>query len=84
MRGMNVTALQNFRNNVRTEAERQHISQRSLAELAGIAYPYLNRVLREKADPSLTICEKIAGALGFSLEDMLADKIQNPEEMMST
>lgn len=70
---MNVRAMKNFRRNLRTELEDRGISQRDLADLAGISYPYVNRILQDKADPSVPICEQIAGALGLTLIDLLTN-----------
>lgn len=48
-------------------------SQRHFAERAGISYVFLNRILKGHSNPTLETCDKIADALGFKLEELLAD-----------
>lgn len=69
---MHVQAVQNFRVNVRVAMARAGMSQGSLAEKAKVSRPYLNRVLKDKQDPSLEVCDRIADALKLSVGDLLA------------
>lgn len=78
---MQVNAQENFRQNLRAAMEARGISQRALASSLGMSYTYLNRVLcvgkaeeKEKDSvpkPTLEICEKLAGGVGFALVDLL-------------
>jgi transcriptional regulator with XRE-family HTH domain len=62
-----------FRANVRREASRTGMRFQELAARAGIHSTYLSRVLHGKSEPTLSVCEKIAAALGTSLEALLAE-----------
>ena len=66
-----VAALENFRANVRRTIEECNISQRDLAERAKLSVVHVNRILVEKAEPSLPVCESIAQALYAPLERFL-------------
>ena len=67
-----------FRTNVRREADRIGMNHYEIAENAGISHTYLSRVLNGKSDPTLSMCEKIAAALGTSLEALLAEPASVP------
>lgn len=66
-----MAALENFRTNLRLAMDAKKISQRSLAASAKMSYPYVNRILQGKVEPSLTQCEKISETLGLSFQDLL-------------
>lgn len=68
---MNVKATKKFRHKLRQEMKAKGISQRDLASKAKLSYPYVNRILKNKADPSLNVCDAIADALGIELTEML-------------
>ncbi len=53
---------------VRQQLAEQKLSVKDVAERAGISYPYLYRVLKGEQIPSMTIVERVAGALGISFE----------------
>jgi transcriptional regulator with XRE-family HTH domain len=62
-----------FRSNVRREVQRTGVLYSVVAEKAGICSTYLSRILNGRSDPTLPVCEKIAFALGTSLEALLAE-----------
>lgn len=74
---MQVNAQENFRVNLRAAMEARGLTQRALAENLEMSFTYLNRVLCKPknngsdAKPSLEICEKLAGGVGFALVDLL-------------
>lgn len=74
---MNVQALKNFRVNLRALMEARGISQRDLADSAGISYPHVNRILMDKVEPSLPICDQLADALDVPLTDLLSAPSKN-------
>jgi transcriptional regulator with XRE-family HTH domain len=47
--------------------ERAGLSQEEIAARLGIAQPYLSRVERGLANPSLRVCERLVDAVGHSL-----------------
>ena len=63
--------MQNFRDNLKLAMRLAGLSQRGLAEKADLSYPYVNRVLTGKSDPTLSVCDKIADALGLKLSDLI-------------
>ena len=75
MESMNVKAIKTFRRSLRQHMKVKGISQRELASKAKLSYPYLNRILKAKADPSLTICDNIADALGVNLAELIEGEL---------
>lgn len=75
-------AQQQFRQNLRLWMNANSITQRHLAEVAGVGYPYLNRVLKGEVSPSLSKCDDLATAAGLQLVDCLVSPIQF-EKMMN-
>ena len=65
--------IANFRKNLRRSLKEQGLSLRVAADLTGISYAYLHRILSSKASPSVDVCEQIADALEFELSDMLRE-----------
>jgi len=61
-----------FRANVRHYMELQDISQRQLADLAGLSPEWLCKMLRGHSNPTLPVCERIAKALKVSLEALVS------------
>jgi transcriptional regulator with XRE-family HTH domain len=68
-----VAALENFRENLRKRCERQRISQRDLADKAGVHFTTVSRVLMGHIEPSVPLAEQLAEATGISLEKILRD-----------
>lgn len=58
----------NFAENLGTAMTRQKLSQRELARISGVHYVTINRILKREMDPSLSICEKLAIAVGIAPE----------------
>lgn len=69
-------ASKTFRRHLRHQMKERGISQRELAIKAKLSYPYINRILQAKADPSLKICDRIADALGVRLSEMIEGELQ--------
>lgn len=63
-----------FRRNLRQELRVRGITQGKLAEDAGISEAWLSEMLSGKASPSLITCERLANALGTSVEALIAER----------
>jgi transcriptional regulator with XRE-family HTH domain len=70
---MQVNSLNNFRTNVSRIMSERGLSYRDAAELAGMGYPFLHRIMTGKANPSIEVADKLADALGVKLTDLLED-----------
>lgn len=57
--------------NVKRLREAQGISQEDLADRAGVHRTYVSGVERGVRNPTITVLEKIAGALGEPLTDLV-------------
>jgi transcriptional regulator with XRE-family HTH domain len=72
-----------LRVNVIVGRARVRLSQEELAEHAGISRPTLSRVERAAGDVGLDVIERIAGALGVAVADLLVplreDRVGNRE-----
>lgn len=55
---------ENVRSNLSRFLSDRGISQRELAERSGVHYVTINRILNGQ-DPTLSVCEKLARALGL-------------------
>ena len=66
-----------FRANVRRHVRLLKITFGELAEKANVSPQYLSKMLHGKAAPTLPLCERIAFALGTSLEALLAESASN-------
>ena len=67
----NAAALENFRANLRHACEAKGISQQELSRKADVHYVTVNRILRGHVVPTIPIAERLANALGFTLEKFL-------------
>lgn len=65
------TVIKEFSSNIRAERARKNYSQEYLAEMADISTEYLNKIEREKYNPSITVAVNLAIALGINLETLL-------------
>jgi transcriptional regulator with XRE-family HTH domain len=61
-----------FRSNVREFARLRGLTQRELAAKAGLSPEWLCTMLAGRSNPTLPVCERIASALGTSLESLVA------------
>jgi transcriptional regulator with XRE-family HTH domain len=68
---MKVDSLNNFRANVNRIMKDRGLSLRAAAELAGMGYPFLHRIVSGKSNPSIDVADKLADALGVSLADLI-------------
>ena len=66
-----MAATENFRDNLRSALEFRGLTQRALAKKSKVGYPYLNRVLKGKTDPSVAQCERLAKGVKFRLSELL-------------
>lgn len=64
-------ASKNFAANLRQIMETRGISQRRMADMSGVTFAYINRILLEKNVPSLDVCEKISSALDVDLAKLI-------------
>lgn len=61
-----------FRENVRRYLKLQGLTQEQLAARAELSPQWLNKMLRGHSNPTLPVCERIAGALEISLEALVS------------
>lgn len=66
--------IKTFAANLRAERARKQYSQEYLAEKAGITTEYLNRIEREKYNPSIVVATTLAMALEVDLNTLLPIK----------
>ena len=64
----NVPIVENFVENLRGMCQRNGISQRELSRLSDVHWTTINRIFSGTLEPSLTTCEKLAGAAGLDAE----------------
>lgn len=62
--------LKIFASNLRAERARKNYSQELLSEKAGITTEYLNRIEKEKYNPSLVVIVNLAKALEIDLNTL--------------
>lgn len=58
---------------MRAAMEAAGLSQRALAEKAEVTHPYINRILTDKVEPSLPMCDRIADALKIPFAELISD-----------
>ena len=68
-----VAALDNFRENLRKRCEKTRISQRELARRADVHFVTVNRILTGDMEPTVPLAERLAVAVGSTLEKILRD-----------
>lgn len=61
-----------FRSNVRKHVELLGITYGELAKRANLSPEWISKMLHGKSNPTLPVCERIAAALGTSLEALVA------------
>ena len=62
-----------FRANVRRYVRLTRTTYTELAEKADLSREWLSKMLAGKSNPTLPVCERIATALGVSLEALVAE-----------
>lgn len=72
-----MAALENFRANLRSRMAREGVSQRVLADRAGVHYTYINRVLAGAQNPSIDICERLGDAIGATVAELVQPPKKN-------
>lgn len=65
-------------NNIRTIREEKRISQIKLAADAGISQPFLYDLERGNRNAKPETMERIAAALGCTVEDLIAEPVERP------
>ncbi len=71
-----VPLADNFADNLQAVLNKKSMSQRELARLSGVHFVTINRILSREMDPSLSVCEKIVVALGFSPEKFFRESVK--------
>ena len=51
--------------------EHRGLSQKTLADAAGIAVPYLSQIETRKREPSTDVLKRLAAALRVSVDDLI-------------
>ena len=67
-----MAAIENFRKNLRREAEAQGMTHRELARRAKIHFTTLSRILNGNNSPTIPAAERLAKAVGIPLEKILS------------
>lgn len=57
--------LTNFRENLKAAMDDKGFDQQDLARQSGVHYVTISRILSGKQDPTVTVCEKLAAAVGI-------------------
>ncbi len=60
-----VSLVDNFRDNLRAAMREKGVSQSALARLTGVQQPTISLILNGKMEPSVTMCETLARAVGM-------------------
>jgi transcriptional regulator with XRE-family HTH domain len=58
---------------LKTIRERKGLSQKALADRAGMSYTFLCNVESGKADPSLSTLKRLAKALGITVSELVKE-----------
>jgi transcriptional regulator with XRE-family HTH domain len=64
---------ENFRHNLRRVIEERGVSQRNLAEVAGVHFTFVSDILTGKSCPTLDVFEKLVRAVDIPHEMLLLD-----------
>ena len=70
--------IDNFVSNLRRACDQSGLSQSRLAELSGVHYVTVSRILNGKISPSVEICERLAKAAGMRADTAFLQ----PEEVL--
>lgn len=60
--------------NIKTHRESAGLTQKQLAEAAGISQPYLCQLERSLKTPTVPMAVKISKALGIKLSELITDE----------
>ncbi len=63
--------MSKFSENLHTIRRRKKLTQKQLGEKLGIGDAMINRYEHDKADPSLSMLEKMSDVLNCSLDDLV-------------
>lgn len=67
----------NFRDNLRSAMNRKKMSQQDLARKSGVHFVTVSRILNGVMIPSVELCEKLAGAAGFSSPKVFSENLSH-------
>jgi transcriptional regulator with XRE-family HTH domain len=65
---------------LRTLRQRQHLSQRRLARIAGVSNATVSLIENERSDPSMGLLKRILDAIGVSFAEFFADDLSVREK----
>ncbi len=68
-----MNAKETVARNMRRLRVARGVSQEAFADLAGIDRTYVSRLERRLENPTVTVMEKVAAALGVEISDLFAD-----------
>ena len=71
-----VSAYDNFRINLKSVMADEGVTLRAMGELCETSFPYIHKVLRGEICPSIQNCERMAGAVGYSLAELLVPPLK--------
>jgi transcriptional regulator with XRE-family HTH domain len=71
--------LTHFGEQLRARRQRRHLSQRALAQAAGLAVSFIAKVEAGQASPTLATLMKLAEALGLTVVELLSPPAPPPE-----
>lgn len=60
--------MRQFRDKIQQQITRQHLPVAEVARRAGIARPYLHRIIAGKQVPTLERAERLANAVGLAIK----------------
>ena len=69
-----------FRVNVRSYTKLRGLTFGELAEKASLSREWLSKMLSGRSNPTLPVCERIARALGVSLEALVSEPVTTISE----
>ena len=71
--------LENFRENLRSAMDERGMDQQDLSRESGVHYVTISRVLSGKQDPTVSVCERLAKAVGLRADLVFL----SPEKILS-
>lgn len=61
-------------NKLKKLMDKNNISQAKLHRLSGVAQSHISSIINGKVNPTVSIAQKLATALGVSISELLEDK----------
>lgn len=75
---MSSTASELFRKNIQTVLHENGLSHQALAEMIGTSRPGITRIISGADGVTIERADRIATALGFTLSELLEEKLRIP------